>query len=123
MDLAEVMASKERDTYKEHGWSGVLTDFIYKTYFSYNFLYQTDEIAAIICNRLYITPLVHRTIKGRYNIEEKMKDELLHTNMESFFHKLSTSNYDFEEELQNLIDPIREMTPKEIKKKVSPILL
>mmetsp|Transcript_27718 Transcript_27718/g.31976 ORF Transcript_27718/g.31976 Transcript_27718/m.31976 type:complete len:118 (+) Transcript_27718:123-476(+) len=116
------MSTKERDTYKEHGWSGVLVDFIYKTYFSYNFLYQTDEIAAIICNKVYVTPLILRSIKGRYNIEENQKQELLKTNLHSIYQKINRSDYEIEDELQNLIDPMREMTPKEVKKRFSPIL-
>lgn len=105
----------KRDTYKEYGAYGVMLDYLYKMYFSYDFTYQTDEIATLLCNKLYVTPWTARSIYGRYNLDKKTGNQILHENLQSYYHKLRSSNYDTKEELYALIDPIREMSSKEIR--------
>jgi len=105
---------QEKSLYERYGFRGLVTDYIYKMYFNYNYTTQTDDIALILFERFYVTPWIRRkaNAKPKYGLREcqaKLSD-----NLTKISKKLNTNNYKVNEEMYELMDVFRDMNSKNI---------
>ena len=103
---------QEKSLYERYGFRGLVTDYIYKMYFNYNYTPQTDDISMILFERFYVTPWIRRkaNMRPKYNLKECQSK--LGENLTKISKKLDGDNYKVNDELYELMDVFRDMNSK-----------